>query len=52
MDCRPELIHRGLVKLSSIQNTREGLLDVDWPWSSFSFYANPKHGLIRVDPVH
>jgi putative transposase len=24
----------------------------DWPWSSFSFYANPKHGLIRVDPVH
>jgi putative transposase len=19
----------------------------DWPWSSFSFYANPKHGLIR-----
>ena len=23
----------------------------DWPWSSFSFYANPKHGLIRVDPV-
>ena len=24
----------------------------DWPWSSFSFYANPKHGLIRVDPIH
>src|ERR1700686_5903785 len=23
----------------------------DWPWSSFSFYSNPKHGLIRVDPV-
>jgi len=23
----------------------------DWPWSSFSFYANRKHGLIRVDPV-
>ena len=23
----------------------------DWPWSSFSFYANPQHGLIRVDPV-
>ena len=23
----------------------------DWPWSSFSFYANPEHGLIRVDPV-
>jgi hypothetical protein len=23
-----------------------------WPWSSFSFYANPKHGLIRVDPIH
>src|ERR1700730_11140357 len=23
-----------------------------WPWSSFSFYANPKHGLIRVDPVN
>ena len=23
----------------------------DWPWSSFSFYANPKLGLIRVDPV-
>ena len=21
----------------------------DWPWSSFSFYANPKHGLIRID---
>ena len=24
----------------------------DWPWSSFAFYANPKHGLIRVDPIH
>ena len=24
----------------------------DWPWSSFSFYLNPKHGLIRVDPVN
>ena len=24
----------------------------DWPWSSFPFYSNPKHGLIRVDPVH
>ena len=23
----------------------------DWPWSSFSFYTNPKLGLIRVDPV-
>jgi putative transposase len=23
----------------------------DWPWSSFSFYSNPKHGLIPVDPV-
>ena len=23
----------------------------DWPWSSFSFYSNPKHGLIRVDPI-
>ncbi|HEV2523115.1 MAG TPA: transposase [Candidatus Acidoferrales bacterium] len=23
----------------------------DWPWSSFSFYSNSKHGLIRVDPV-
>jgi putative transposase len=23
----------------------------DWPWSSFSFYSNPKHGWIRVDPV-
>jgi putative transposase len=23
----------------------------DWPWSSFSFYSNPKDGLIRVDPV-
>ena len=23
----------------------------DWPWSSFSFYANSKQGLIRVDPV-
>jgi putative transposase len=23
----------------------------DWPWSSFSFYAHPEHGLIRVDPV-
>lgn len=22
-----------------------------WPWSSFAFYANPGHGLIRVDPV-
>ena len=24
----------------------------DWPWSSFSFYSNPKQGLIRIDPVH
>jgi putative transposase len=24
----------------------------DWPWSSFSFYSNLKHGLIRVDPVN
>jgi REP element-mobilizing transposase RayT len=24
----------------------------DWPWSSFSFYSDPKQGLIRVDPVH
>jgi hypothetical protein len=24
----------------------------DWPWSSFSFYSNVKHGLIRVDPVN
>ena len=24
----------------------------DWPWSSFSFYSNPEHGLIRVDPVN
>ena len=23
----------------------------DWPWSSFSFYSNPKQGLIRIDPV-
>ena len=23
----------------------------DWPWSSCSFYSNPKHGLIRIDPV-
>ena len=23
----------------------------DWPWSSFSFYSNPKQALIRVDPV-
>jgi len=23
----------------------------DWPWSSFSFYANPNHGLIRIDPI-
>jgi REP-associated tyrosine transposase len=23
----------------------------DWPWSSFSFYANARHGLIRVDPI-
>ncbi len=24
----------------------------DWPWSSFSFYSNPKQGLIRVDHVN
>jgi REP-associated tyrosine transposase len=24
----------------------------DWPWSSFSFYSNLEHGLIRVDPVN
>jgi hypothetical protein len=23
----------------------------DWPCSGFSFYSNPKHGLIRVDPI-
>jgi len=23
----------------------------DWPWSSFSFYANPSHGLIRVNSI-
>ena len=23
----------------------------NWSWSSFSFYANPKCSLIRVDPV-
>jgi hypothetical protein len=23
----------------------------DRSWCSFSFYANPKHGLVRVDPV-
>jgi putative transposase len=23
----------------------------DWPWSSFSFYANSKSALIRIDPV-
>jgi len=22
------------------------------PWSSFSFYSNLKHGLIRIDPVN
>src|SRR6266852_3105484 len=24
----------------------------DWPWSIFSFYSNPIHGLIRVDAVN
>jgi len=24
---------------------------MDWTWSSFSFYAKLKGGLIRVDPV-
>ena len=24
----------------------------DWPWSSFSFYSQNKHSLIRIDPVH
>ena len=24
----------------------------DWLWSSFSFYSNLKHGLIRIDPVN
>jgi putative transposase len=24
----------------------------DWPWSSFIFYLNLKHGPVRVDPVH
>jgi putative transposase len=23
----------------------------EWPWSSFSFYANDEPGLIRIDPV-
>ena len=23
----------------------------DWPWSSFSFYANKDSGLVRIDPV-
>jgi hypothetical protein len=24
----------------------------EWPWSSFSYHSNLKHGLIRVDPVN
>jgi len=24
----------------------------DWPWSSFPFYSNLKHGLGRVDSIH
>lgn len=24
----------------------------DWPWSSYSFYSERKHGLIRIDPVN
>jgi putative transposase len=24
----------------------------DWPWSSFSFYSNLEHGLIRIDPIN
>jgi len=24
----------------------------DWPWSSFSFYSEFKHGLIHIDPVN
>jgi putative transposase len=24
----------------------------DWPWSSFSFYAYERQGLIGIDPVH
>ena len=24
----------------------------DWPWSSFSFYANPKSALIPIDPLN
>ena len=24
----------------------------DWPWSSFSFYADGQRGLVRIDPVN
>ena len=32
---------------------KEGLVKypMDWPWSSFSFYAKDERGLIRIDPV-
>jgi len=33
---------------------RRGLVPYpkDWPWSSFSFYADGQRGLVRIDPVN
>jgi REP-associated tyrosine transposase len=38
-------MHMNLLKRKLVDHPK------DWPWSSFPFCANPKRGLIRVDPV-
>jgi putative transposase len=38
-------MHANPVRERLVQHPR------DWPWSSFSFYANDEPGLIRIDPV-
>jgi len=38
-------MHANPVKERLVKHPKE------WPWSSFSFYANDEPGLIRIDPV-
>jgi hypothetical protein len=38
-------MHANPVKERMVQHPKE------WPWSSFSFYANQENGLISIDTV-
>jgi len=40
-----EYMHANPVTRGLVQNPK------DWPWSSFSFYAKGKTGLVAIDPV-